>query len=59
MQISKWKLMIPISFGLNVVLILCLFCLYQENTDMKKGVILQYAFQQNEVLLDLETALNH
>jgi hypothetical protein len=45
--------------GLNVVFIFWLFLLYQENTDMKKGVILQYAFQQNEVLLDLETALNH
>ncbi|MEC0091159.1 hypothetical protein [Paenibacillus macquariensis] len=59
MSISKRKLMISISFGLNVIFIVCLYLLYQENTDMKKGVILQYAIQQNEVLLDLETAINH
>ncbi|QAY65845.1 hypothetical protein [Paenibacillus protaetiae] len=62
MSISKRKLIISVSFGLNVIFIVCLFFLYhlyQENTDMKKRAILQYALQQNEVLLDLETALNH
>ncbi|WP_054954673.1 hypothetical protein [Paenibacillus dakarensis] len=59
MKINKWKVIVPISLGLNVLLILCLFFLYRENTDMKKGVILQYAFQQSEVLLDLKTAFGH
>lgn len=62
MSISKSKLIISFSFGLNAILIVCLYFLYQlhqENTDMKKEVILQYSLQQNEVLLDLETALNH
>ncbi len=59
MTISKRKLMISISLGLNIILMVCLYLLYKENTDIKKGVILQYALQQNEVLLDLETALNH
>ncbi|KOP64642.1 hypothetical protein AMS62_04770 [Bacillus sp. FJAT-18019] len=59
MKSSKWKMMISISLCLNVVLMVCLFFLYRENTDMKKGAILQYAFQQSEVLLDLQTALGH
>jgi len=62
MSISKSKLILSFSFGLNAIFIVCLYFLYQlhqENTDMKKRVILQYALQQNEALLDLETALNH
>lgn len=59
MRISKWKSIISISLSLNIVLIVCLFFLYRDNTDMKKGAILQYAIQQSEVLLDLKTALGH
>lgn len=59
MSISKKKFMISISFGLNIIFVVCLYLLYQENTEMKKGVIRQYSLQQNEVLLNLETAIRH
>ena len=57
MSINKWKVIIAISVTFNIVLIWGLFSIFQENNDMKKAVIAQYASQQEEVLKELERAL--
>ncbi|TCZ73016.1 hypothetical protein E0485_21585 [Paenibacillus albiflavus] len=57
MPLRKWKMIITISIGLNILMGWYLFSKYQENNSIKKGIIIQYALGQQEALNELERAL--
>jgi|GEM_PF-4689302 len=59
MSVTKLKAIIAISITVNILLLYCCYVIYEQNSEMKKSVIEQYASQQKEALQQLERALHH
>ncbi|MFA9560676.1 hypothetical protein ACERII_25600 [Evansella sp. AB-rgal1] len=59
MSVRKLKVIIGGSIILNIILAGFVFSYNQENNAMKTGGVVQYASQQEEVLFELERALEN